>query len=164
MPTRAPRGSRENALTTEFSHICSLEHGTTDTKLSTETSTTPDTSAAAKTSQPRATTRTQSMDETSSKPLKAILETIREQANFALRQLQRSEEESSKHRRCKDCEYTKHFTRPVLLEAAGRCLRCKSISFQRVPEPGHGRPKSIIGDNLMKAGWSSGLGLTRGSQ
>jgi hypothetical protein len=32
------------------------------------------------------------MDETSSKLLKAVLETIREQADFALKQLQKSEE------------------------------------------------------------------------
>jgi predicted Zn-ribbon and HTH transcriptional regulator len=32
--------------------------------------------------------------------------------------------------KCKDCRYIKHFTRPVPLEAAGRCPRCKSVSFQ----------------------------------
>ena len=72
------------------------------------------------------------MGETPLKPLEAILETIREQADFALKQLQQSEEERSTRWRCKDCNYTKHFTRPVPLEAAGRCPRCKSISFQCV--------------------------------
>jgi predicted Zn-ribbon and HTH transcriptional regulator len=67
------------------------------------------------------------MAETSLKPLKAILETIREQADFALKQLQASEEERSMRWKCKDCEYVKHFTRPVPLEAAGRCPRCKAI-------------------------------------
>jgi hypothetical protein len=127
-----PRLSVENALTTEFLNICSLEHGTTDAKPSAETAATPDTSATTKTTQACATTRTQSVDETSLKPLKVILEAIREQADCALRQLQQSEEERSTQWRCKDCKYTKHFTRPVPLEAAGRCLRCKSISFQCV--------------------------------
>ena len=31
--------------------------------------------------------------------------------------------------RCKDCRYVKHFTRPVPLEAAGRCPRCKSTEL-----------------------------------
>jgi hypothetical protein len=41
----------------------------------------PDTSATTKTTQACATTRTQSVDETSLKPLKAILEAIRELAD-----------------------------------------------------------------------------------
>ena len=131
-PTSATRVLLENALTSEFRLICSLEHGTTDTKSSAETSETADTSGATKTTQACATTRTQSMGETSLKPLKAILETIREQADFALKQLQKSEEERSTRWKCKDCRYIKHFTRPVPLEAAGRCPRCKSISFQCV--------------------------------
>jgi hypothetical protein len=40
-------------------------------------------------------TRTRSMAETSLKPLKAILETIRERADYALKQLQEAEEERS---------------------------------------------------------------------
>ena len=72
------------------------------------------------------------MAETSLEPLKAILETIREQADFALKELQKSEEERSMRWKCKDCNYIKHFTRPVLLEAAGRCPRCKSDAFQKM--------------------------------
>jgi len=72
------------------------------------------------------------MAETSSKPLKAILETIREPVDFALRQLQESDEEHSMRWKCKICEYVKHFTRPVPIEAAGRCPRCKSVSFRRL--------------------------------
>jgi predicted Zn-ribbon and HTH transcriptional regulator len=117
-------------LTSEFRLICSLEHGTTGTKPSTETSTTPYTSAATKATQASTATGIESMGETSLKPLKAILETIREQADFALKQLQQSEDERSMRWRCKDCKYTKHFTRPVPLKAAGRCPGCKSISFQ----------------------------------
>jgi len=127
---RLPRISPENVLTAEFCLICSLEHGTTGTKPPAETWATSDTSVATKAAQASPATRTEFMAETSLKPLKAILETIREQVDFALKQLQQSEEERSMRWRCKDCKYIKHFTRPVSLESAGRCPRCKSISFQ----------------------------------
>ena len=72
------------------------------------------------------------MAEKSLTPLKAILETIRERADYALKQLQDAQEERSMRWRCKDCQYVKHFTKPVVLEAAGRCPRCKSTSFEPV--------------------------------
>jgi hypothetical protein len=50
------------------------------------------------------------MAETSLQPLKAILETIRERADYALKQLQESEEQRSMRWKGKDCEYRKHFT------------------------------------------------------
>jgi predicted Zn-ribbon and HTH transcriptional regulator len=67
------------------------------------------------------------------KPLKDILETIRQQADCALKHLERAGEERSMRWKCKDCRYVKFFTRPVTLETAGRCPRCKSISFEGVP-------------------------------
>ena len=73
------------------------------------------------------------MAETSLKPLKATLETIRDQVNYALKQLEDAEQERSMRWKCKDCEYMKRFTRPVMLEAAGRCPRCKSTSFEALP-------------------------------
>src|SRR6266513_2885449 len=117
-------------LTTELSRLCSYEHESSAPKPSPETLATPHTSTAAKAAQASAATRTEFMAETSLKPLKAILERIREQADFALKQLQQSEEERSMRWKCKDCRYIKNFTRPVPLEAVGRCPRCKSISFQ----------------------------------
>jgi hypothetical protein len=72
------------------------------------------------------------MAETSLKPLKAILETIRERADYALKQLEDAEAEHSRRWKCKDCDYMKHFTRPAPLEATGRCPRCKSTSFKAV--------------------------------
>ena len=66
------------------------------------------------------------------KPLKAILEAIREQADHALKQLQNAEEQRSMRWKCKDCQYVKHFTRPMPLEVAGKCPRCKSLSFQAI--------------------------------
>jgi predicted Zn-ribbon and HTH transcriptional regulator len=77
-------------------------------------------------------TRTEFMAEASTKALKAILETIRERADYALKQIQESGEERSTRWRCKDCEYVKHFTRPVPLESANRCPRCKSTSFEAI--------------------------------
>jgi Zn finger protein HypA/HybF involved in hydrogenase expression len=64
--------------------------------------------------------------------LKAALETIRERADYALKQIQESEEQRSMRWKCKDCEYVKHFTRPVTLEAVGKCPRCKSTSFEGI--------------------------------
>ena len=80
-------------MTTEIRFICSLEHGTTGTRPPAKTSATPDKSGATKATQASAATRTESMAEASLKPLKAILETIREQADLALKQLQESDEE-----------------------------------------------------------------------
>jgi len=108
--------------------ICSCEHE--PPTPSPQALATQYTSAATKaTTQASTATRTQFMAEMSLKPLKAILQTIREQGDFALNQLQESEEERSMRWKCKDCRYIKHFTRPVPLEAAGRCPRCKSIRF-----------------------------------
>jgi len=67
------------------------------------------------------------------KPIRAILETIRERADYALKQLQEAEEERSQRWKCKDCRWVKNFTRPVPLESCGRCPRCQSISFEAVP-------------------------------
>jgi len=41
-------------------------------------------------------------------------------------------EQRSMRWRCKDCRYMKHFTRPAPLEAAGKCPRCRGISFQAI--------------------------------
>jgi predicted Zn-ribbon and HTH transcriptional regulator len=66
------------------------------------------------------------------KPLRAILETIRERADCALKQLQDAQDKRSMRWQCKDCRWVKHFTRPVPLETAGRCPRCKSAAFEIV--------------------------------
>jgi hypothetical protein len=66
------------------------------------------------------------------KTLMTALRAIREQADYALKQLEAAEEERSMRWKCKDYRYVKHFTRPVPLEAAGRCPRCKSISLEIV--------------------------------
>ena len=72
------------------------------------------------------------MAETSPKTLKAILETIRERADYALMQLQDAEDNRAFRWKCKGCGYIKHFTRPASFEAIGRCPRCKTTSFEVV--------------------------------
>jgi predicted Zn-ribbon and HTH transcriptional regulator len=66
------------------------------------------------------------------KRLIAALEAIRDMAANALNQIRRSQEEHSMRWKCKGCRYIKHFTRPVALEAAGRCPRCKSTEFRPI--------------------------------
>jgi len=66
------------------------------------------------------------------KTLKADLEAIRDRAVNALNQIEWPQEEHSMRWKCKACRYTKHFTRPVDLEAAGRCPRCKSTEFRPI--------------------------------
>ena len=66
------------------------------------------------------------------KPLKATLKAIRDLATNALNQITESQEERSMLWEFKDCQYTKHFTRPVTSEAAGKCPRCKSTEFKPI--------------------------------
>jgi len=70
--------------------------------------------------------------ESTLKTLKAALEAIRDTAVNALNQIGQSQEECSMRWKCKDCRYIKHFTRPVTLETAGRCPRCKSTEFRPI--------------------------------
>ena len=62
----------------------------------------------------------------------AVLEAIRDMAANALNQIRPSQEEHSMRWKCKDCQYIKRFTRPVVLETAGRCPRCKSTALRPV--------------------------------
>jgi hypothetical protein len=64
------------------------------------------------------------------KTLKASLEAIRDTALQALSQVEQSQQDYSMRWKCKGCQYIKHFTKPVPLEAAGRCPRCKSTEFR----------------------------------
>ena len=66
------------------------------------------------------------------KPLKAALEAIRDMALNALGQIEPSQEKRSMRWECKECRYAKHFTKPVSLETAGRCARCKSTAFNAI--------------------------------
>jgi predicted Zn-ribbon and HTH transcriptional regulator len=66
------------------------------------------------------------------KRLKAALEAIRDMAMNTLNEIDQPQEERSMRWGCKACRYIKHFTRPVSLEAAGRCPRCKSTEFRPI--------------------------------
>jgi predicted Zn-ribbon and HTH transcriptional regulator len=67
------------------------------------------------------------------KTMRDALEAIRDIALKALNQIGLSQEEYSTMRwSCKACRYVKHFTKPVSLETAGRCPRCKSTEFKPV--------------------------------
>ena len=63
------------------------------------------------------------------KTLKAALEAIRNTALNALNEIEQSQEQRSMRWKCKACQYVKHFTKAVSLEATGRCPRCKSTEF-----------------------------------
>jgi predicted Zn-ribbon and HTH transcriptional regulator len=71
------------------------------------------------------------MDSTQQAMISA-LRSILDQADSALKNIDQSQEERSMRWKCKDCRYMKHFTRPVPLEAAGRCPRCKSTALNPV--------------------------------
>ena len=64
------------------------------------------------------------------KTLKAALEAIRDVAASALNQVAPPKEECSMRWKYKACQYIKHFTKVVPLEAAGRCPRCKKHRVQ----------------------------------
>ena len=66
------------------------------------------------------------------KTLKAALEAIRDTAMAALKQVEQSKEQRSMRWKCKACQYVKHFTKAVSLEATGRCPRCKSTEFRPI--------------------------------
>jgi predicted Zn-ribbon and HTH transcriptional regulator len=62
----------------------------------------------------------------------SALRSIRDQADSVLQAIEQPREERSMRWKCKACHYTKHFTRPVELEAAGRCPRCRSTEFEPI--------------------------------
>jgi predicted Zn-ribbon and HTH transcriptional regulator len=66
------------------------------------------------------------------KTLRTTLEAIRGMATKALSQIDQPGEHYAMGWTCKACRYTKHFTKPVTLEAAGRCPRCKSTEFRPI--------------------------------
>ena len=70
--------------------------------------------------------------EPSLKTLKVDLEAIRDKAMNALKQIEQSQEERSMRWKCKECQYVKHFTKPVTLEGVGRCPRCKNTEFRPI--------------------------------
>jgi predicted Zn-ribbon and HTH transcriptional regulator len=66
------------------------------------------------------------------KTMKDALEAIRDMATNALRQIERPQEQLSMRWTCTACGYVKGFTKPVSLETASRCARCKSTEFKPI--------------------------------
>jgi hypothetical protein len=64
------------------------------------------------------------------KPLKVILETIRERGEYALRRLRELEELRSLRWKCASCGHIKRFTPPASAERALPCPKCNGILFQ----------------------------------
>jgi predicted Zn-ribbon and HTH transcriptional regulator len=64
--------------------------------------------------------------------LKADLEAIGDRAINALKQIDHSQDYRWTRWKCKEWQYIKHFTKPVSLDSAGRCPRCKSTEFKPV--------------------------------
>jgi rubrerythrin len=72
-------------------------------------------------------------EETPLKPLRAILETIRERADYALKHLEDAEEQRSMRWKCTNCGNVKRFTRPVPKETADQCPKCDRRLFEIAP-------------------------------
>jgi hypothetical protein len=107
-------------LTIAFVSICSPEH---DSDFSPKTLATSNPLTATQATHAGPATGTEFMAETSLKPLKAILDTIRERADYALKQLQDAAEQRSMGWKCKACGYIKHFTTPWREEHRAMDLR-----------------------------------------
>ena len=70
--------------------------------------------------------------ESAQQSMKAALEAIRDTALSTLNQIGQSQEECSMRWKCQSCQYIKHFTKAVSLEAAGRYPRCKCTEFKPI--------------------------------
>jgi hypothetical protein len=64
------------------------------------------------------------------KTLKVSLQAIRDTALEALNEIEQSPQDYSMRWQCTGCQYMKHFTKPVPLEAAGRCLDAKAQNLR----------------------------------
>jgi predicted Zn-ribbon and HTH transcriptional regulator len=101
--------------------IRSYEHASTISKFFPETKTAAANSPAS--------AGIKSMADQTPDRLRQILERIRQDAEQALSLLKESAEHRALSWKCKNCEYVKHFTKPVTLDVLGRCPRCKSDQF-----------------------------------
>ena len=74
--------------------------------------------------------------------LKPILETIRERADCALKEIERMEEPKAVKWKCSKCGHLKHFTRPVTVAAAIPGPKCNGSFFDPDNQPVACKPQS----------------------
>jgi len=103
------------------SGICSSEHDSAPSTILGDT--------LPRTPHSPATTRIETVAE-SLTPLRAILETIRDNAQRALTLIGHTGEQRSLGWKCIECGHVKHFTRPVPPEVAPPCPKCDGNSFE----------------------------------
>lgn len=66
------------------------------------------------------------------KPIRELLETIRERVDYTISRLRSFEEVRSLGWKCKGCGHVKRFTRKVPAETAPPCPKCQGVAFRPV--------------------------------
>jgi rubrerythrin len=69
-------------------------------------------------------------DEEALRPIRELLEKVRERVDYAIARLKSFEELRCLRWRCVQCGYTKRFTKPMPAEVAPPCPRCRSTEFE----------------------------------
>ncbi|MBA3964064.1 MAG: hypothetical protein H0X40_19495 [Chthoniobacterales bacterium] len=70
------------------------------------------------------------VDEEALKPIRNVLEHVRERIDYVVHRLGKIEEVRSLAWRCRSCGYIKHFTRPMPAEVAPPCPKCRGTLFE----------------------------------
>ena len=68
-------------------------------------------------------------EEAALKPIRELLEKVRERVDYAIGRLKSFEEVRALAWRCRGCGFTKKFTRPVPAETAPPCPKCRGMVF-----------------------------------
>jgi rubrerythrin len=68
-------------------------------------------------------------EEDALRPIRELLEKVRERVDYAIARLKTFEEVRSLRWRCSKCGYLKRFTRPIPAEIAPPCPRCAGAEF-----------------------------------
>ena len=72
-------------------------------------------------------------DEEALKPIREVLEKARERMDYAIARLKSFEELRCLRWRCLRCGYIKRFTKPMPVEVAPPCPKCRAAEFEAVP-------------------------------
>jgi rubrerythrin len=70
------------------------------------------------------------VDEEALRPIREMLEHVRERFDYALGQLRSIERQRSLRWRCANCGHVKTFTRPMPAKVAPRCPKCHGEKFK----------------------------------